>query len=105
MLRTMITATNTMSQLQSQLDVIGNNMSNSGTNGFKAKDAKFQELLYQQFNNDRKDDAPRQTALGIRYGAGAAIGQAQTNWKVGTLQQTDRALDFALTAPKQYFNI
>lgn len=105
MLRTMTTATNTLNQLQQQLDIIGNNLSNSATNGYKSSDAKFHELLYQQFNNDKADTAPRQSPLGIRYGSGAVLGQAQMNWKIGTLQTTDRQLDFALTEPKQYFNI
>ena len=45
MLRTMITATNTMSQLQSQIDIIGNNLSNTGTHGYKAKDAKIPRII------------------------------------------------------------
>lgn len=105
MLRTMTTATNTLNQLQQQLDLIGNNLSNSATHGYKSSDAKFHELLYQQFNNDKADTAPRQSPLGIRYGSGAVLGQAQMNWKVGSLQTTDRQLDFALTEPKQYFNL
>ncbi|WP_313893375.1 flagellar hook-basal body protein [Psychrobacillus sp.] len=105
MLRTMITATNTMTQLQNQLDIIGNNMANSNTHGFKAKDVKFQELMYQQFNNDKLDKADRQSPTGIRYGVGAALGQATMNWKQGSLQSTDRELDFAFQQPKQYFNV
>lgn len=105
MLRTMITATNTMSQLQQHLDIIGNNLANSATTGFKARDVKFQELLYQQFNNDKLDKAPRQSPVGIRYGVGAVLGQAEMNWKQGGLQQTQRDLDFAFTTAKQYFNI
>ena len=105
MIRTMTTATNTMNQLQKKLDVIGNNLANSGTNGFKASSASFQELLYQQFDNEKADTAPRQSPTGIRYGAGAMLGQAQMNWKAGSLQLTDRQLDFALTTPKQYFNV
>lgn len=105
MLRTMITATNTMSQLQSQLDVIGNNLSNSNTHGFKAKDVKFQELLYQQYSNDKLDKVDRQSPTGIRYGVGASLAQAQMNWKQGSIQSTDRDLDFAFQEPKQYFNI
>ena len=46
MLRTMITATNTMSQLQNQLDVIGNNLSNSNTHGYKSKN--INEFLINQ---------------------------------------------------------
>ena len=105
MLRTMTTATNTLNQLQHQLDLIGNNIANSNTHGFKASEASFHELLYQQFNNDKADNAPRQSPLGIRYGSGAALGQAQMNSKIGSLQITDRELDFALTTPKQYFNV
>jgi flagellar basal-body rod protein FlgG len=101
----MITATNTMSQLQQHLDIIGNNLANSATTGFKARDVKFHELLYQQFNNDKLDKAPRQSPVGIRYGVGAVLGQAEMNWKQGGLQQTQRDLDFAFTSAKQYFNI
>lgn len=104
-LRSMATATNTMGQLQHHLDMIGNNLANSGTHGYKAKEASFQELLYQQFNNEKVDTAQRGSPRGIRYGVGAMLGQAQMNWKMGSLQMTDRQLDFALTEPKQYFNV
>jgi len=101
----MATATNTLSQLQNKMDVIGNNLANTSTHGYKANQASFHELLYQQFNNDKADTAPRQSPLGIRYGSGAVLGATQMNWKVGFLQMTGRELDFALTEPKQYFNI
>jgi flagellar basal-body rod protein FlgG len=105
MIRTMTTATNTLNQLQNHIDIIGNNLANSATHGYKASEASFHELLYQQFNNDKADTAPRQSPLGIRYGSGAVLGQAQMNWKVGSLQMTGRELDFVLTEPKQYFNV
>lgn len=105
MLRTMITATNTMSQLQQNLDVIGTNLANSNTHGYKAKHGSFQEMLYDQYNNDKLDRAPRETPVGIRYGVGAKLAQVQLNWKVGSLQGTERQLDFALTKANQYFNV
>ncbi len=105
MIRTMTTATNTLTQLQRQMDIIGNNLANISTHGYKASDAKFQEMLVQQFNNDKADTAPRQSPQGIRYGSGAVLGQSQVNWKAGSLQMTGRELDFALTTPKQYFNV
>lgn len=105
MLRTMITATNTMGQLQKNLDVIGNNLANANTHGFKASHTSFQELLYDQFQNDKADLAPRQSPNGIRYGTGSKVAQTQMNWQVGSLQETGRQLDFALTSPKQYFNV
>lgn len=105
MLRTMITATNTMGQLRHKLDTISNNIANSNTVGYKAKEATFNELLYQQFNNDKQDRYERQTPVGVRYGVGAMIGQIQSNHKQGSLQTTNRDLDLAFTEPKQYFNI
>lgn len=105
MLRTMITATNTLNQLQQKLDTISNNVANVNTVGYKTKEATFTELLYQQYNNDKLDRTLRQSPVGIRYGVGAKLGQIQTIHKQGNLQQTDRDLDFAFTKEKQYFNI
>lgn len=105
MLRTMITATNTMGQLQNKLDTISNNIANSNTTGYKTKEASFNELLYQQFNNDKQDRAERQTPVGIRYGSGAMVAQIKSNEKQGSLQTTNRDLDLAFTKAKQYFNI
>ncbi|MBD8025443.1 flagellar hook-basal body protein [Ureibacillus sp. Re31] len=105
MLRTMITATNTLGQLQSQIDTISNNISNSNTAGYKANEATFSELLYQQFNNEEMDRTVRNSPVGIRYGVGAYIGQIQTNFSQGSLQKTNRDLDLAFTKEKQYFNI
>jgi flagellar basal-body rod protein FlgG len=103
--RTMVSASNTMSQLQQKIDSIGNNLSNTDTTGYKSENATFGELLYQQYNNDKKDGAPRQTPLGIRIGVGAQIAQTQLNQKQGSLKSTGRHLDFALTKENQYFNV
>ena len=105
MLRTMITATNTLSQIQNQLDTISTNIANSNTHGYKAQKANFTEMLYQQFNNDEYDKTVRDTPVGIRYGVGAQIGQIQSNQNQGSIQMTDRDLDFALTTKNQYFNV
>lgn len=105
MLRTMITATNTLNQLQQQIDTVSNNLANSNTTGYKAKEAQFSELLYQQFNNELLDEAERLSPVGIRYGAGAKISQIQSNFAQGNVQQTNRDLDLAFTKEKQYFNI
>ncbi|AWE06317.1 flagellar hook-basal body protein [Lysinibacillus sp. 2017] len=105
MLRTMITATNTLSEVQKQLDNISTNIANSNTHGYKAQQANFNEMLYQQFNNDKYDKTVRQTPVGIRYGVGAQIGQIQSNQAQGSIQMTERDLDFALTTKNQYFNV
>lgn len=101
----MVTATNTLSQVQQQLDTISSNIANSNTHGYKAQQANFSEMLYQQFNNDEYDRTVRDTPVGIRYGVGAQIGQIQSNQAQGSIQLTERDLDFALTTKNQYFNV
>ncbi|MEL3960167.1 flagellar hook-basal body protein [Lysinibacillus endophyticus] len=105
MIRTMITATNTLGQLQQQIDTISNNIANSNTTGYKAREARFSELLYQQFENDQMDPTVRRSPVGIRNGVGAQLAQIQVNTKTGSLQNTERDLDIAFTKANQYFNI
>ena len=101
----MVTATNTLTQIQKQLDTLSNNIANSATTGYKAQQANFSELMYQQFNNDKLDRTVRQSPVGIRYGVGAHISQIQSVQKQGNIQQTGRDLDVAFTKENQYLNI
>nr|WP_295973132.1 flagellar hook-basal body protein [uncultured Bacillus sp.] len=105
--RTMITATNTLTQLQKKIDVIGNNMANVDTVGYKKRDAKFADLLVQQFNNQPNEEAEigRLTPNGIRSGTGAKLGQIQMVTSQGTVKATDRTLDTAFTKEGLYYRV
>jgi flagellar basal-body rod protein FlgG len=105
--RTMITATNTLSQLQKQMDIISNNMANVDTNGYKRREATFTDLLVQEFNNQERanKEVNRLTPNGIRQGTGAKLGQAQLIMNQGALKQTGRSLDTALTKEGQLFKV
>ncbi|PFA68214.1 flagellar biosynthesis protein FlgG [Bacillus sp. AFS015802] len=103
--RTMITATNTLGQLQKQMDMIGHNLSNADTNGYKRRDASFSEMLVQQVKNQHVDkfETGRLTPLGVREGNGAKLSQSQLILNQGSLKATGRSLDFALTSDRQFF--
>ena len=105
--RTMLTATNTLSQLQKQMDIISNNMANVDTNGYKRREATFTDLLVQEFNNQERDNKEinRLTPNGIRQGTGAKLGQAQMVMTQGNIKQTDRPLDTAFTKEGQLFKV
>lgn len=105
--RTMVTASNTLAQLQTQMDLIGNNLANVDTVGFKRSDATFNDLLVQQMNNqpNRAAEIGRKTPLGIRHGNGARLSQAQLVLTQGALKPTDRDLDVALTKENLFFMI
>ncbi len=51
MSRIMNQAAVTMNQIQNKLDIIGNNISNNGTTGYKSRQVEFSSLLNQQINN------------------------------------------------------
>jgi flagellar basal-body rod protein FlgG len=103
----MITATNTLSQLQKQMDIISNNMANVGTNGYKRREATFADLMYQQFNNQPNANAERNrlTPNGIRQGTGAQLAQSQLVMAQGSIKPTDRLLDTAFTKESQLYKV
>ncbi|WP_042341965.1 flagellar hook-basal body protein [Bacillus timonensis] len=103
----MITATNTMSQLQKQLDIIGNNLANIDTTGYKKRQVNFSELLSQQFDNQPVSDQEqgRVTPNGIRAGVGAKLGSTHMMMTQGAIKTTDRELDIAFTKENQFLQI
>ena len=80
MSRTMLTASNTLGQLQKQMDVISHNIANVDTTGYKKQNATFTDLLVQQLNNqpDTASEIGRLTPNGIRQGSGAKLAQIMT---------------------------
>ena len=107
MSRTMLTATNTLSQLQKQMDVISHNIANVDTTGYKKQSATFTDLLVQQFQNqpDVASETGRLTPNGIRQGSGAKLAQIMTVMTQGGLKSTERELDAAFTKEGQVFRI
>ncbi|MBN8235018.1 flagellar hook-basal body protein [Halobacillus kuroshimensis] len=103
--RSMIQSAATMGQLQQKLDIIGNNMANSQTTGYKSTGADFSSLLVQQLNNQSNGqaEAGRLTPDGIRVGTGAKLGSKRVDISRGSLKETDRALDAALLEENQLF--
>ncbi|MBS8265604.1 flagellar hook-basal body protein [Mesobacillus boroniphilus] len=106
--RTMITATNTLSQLQKQMDLISNNLANIDTAGYKRREASFTDLLVQEYRNQPNnalEPQNRMTPFNIRQGTGARLGQIQLTLSQGSLKSTGRALDTAFTAEGQFYRV
>ncbi|MCP8617467.1 flagellar hook-basal body protein [Salirhabdus salicampi] len=99
-------ASTTMGQLQKKMDLIGHNLANANTTGYKAKTSSFSSLLMQQLNQTpRLDEAPRQTPTGIRQGTGARLSHTNVNTASGVITPTNRPLDAAIENPKHFFQI
>ena len=77
-----------LSAYQQQIDVISNNIANTGTTGYKGQRVTFQDLLYQ---NQSFASAPTQTNGGINgqeVGNGVKLGSIDTNFAPGGLATT-----------------
>ncbi|HZG72135.1 MAG TPA: flagellar hook-basal body protein [Chondromyces sp.] len=105
--RTVITAANTLNQLQKQLDIIGTNLANVDTNGYKRRETNFTELMNQHYDHllNTRLEAGRLTPNGIRMGTGAKLAQSQMVSIQGSIQTTGRLLDFALAKENQFFKV
>lgn len=105
--RVMITASNTLSQLQKQMDIISNNIANVDTTGYKRREAQFTDLLYQQFNNQpvKGNEVGRLTPNGIRQGNGAKLAQSKLVMTQGPIKSTSRSLDTAFTKEGQMYKV
>lgn len=83
---------------QTRFDVIGNNMANANTAGYKAQKAGFVDLLY---SNVRE---PETTDTQLVVGAGARVEKTDINFKDGGLASTDAPTDFAIVG-KGFFAV
>lgn len=86
-----------MRSFQTKMDVISNNIANVNTTGFKAGSVRFQDMLSQTVANAQ---GPNANGLGginaQQIGLGVRVGSIDTNMVGGSLQPTNRDLDFAL---------
>ena len=86
-----------LSALNTQLDVIANNLANLNTTGFKASRANFQDLLYMErlqpgVENANSDRRP----TGLYVGLGVKVSGTQLDFNQGNLVNTGRELDIAI---------
>lgn len=83
MMNSLYSAATGMMAMQSNMDVIANNLANVNTTGFKATRLSFEDLLYQQLGD-------RQSArLGAQAGMGVAPGRTDLQMTQGDVRQTD----------------
>ncbi|WP_102271453.1 flagellar hook-basal body complex protein [Cytobacillus massiliigabonensis] len=97
MLRSMYSGISGMKNFQTKLDVIGNNIANVNTFGFKKGRVTFQDMMNQQISGAT---APGQGRGGVnpkQVGLGSTIATIDTIHTQGSLQTTARSLDLALS--------
>src|SRR6478672_11813442 len=96
MLRSLFSAVSGLRSHQTMMDVVGNNIANVNTAGFKSSQAVFQDTLSQMLSGA---SAPAGAAGGTnpaQVGLGTRIGAISTNFTQGASQLTGRSTDVAI---------
>lgn len=96
MLNSMYSGISGLNANQKKLDVIGNNIANSGTTAFKASSVTFQDSMYQSL---RASSAPSLNLGGTnpsQVGLGVSVQGINVNMNQGSLQPTGRPYDLAI---------
>ncbi len=97
MLRSMYSGVSGLRNFQTKLDVIGNNIANVNTYGFKKGRTTFKDLISQ---TTAGASAPNETVGGTnakQIGLGSAVASIDTVTDQGSLQTTNRKLDLAIS--------
>lgn len=91
MLRSMYSSVSGLKSQQTKMDVIGNNIANVSTVGFKSGDAYFKEMVSQDLGKPG-NGSPFNREVGL----GVTVGAIDTKFTQGAMQSTGNTLDFAL---------
>jgi len=76
-----------MTAVDRQLDVIGNNLANSSTVGYKASDTQFSSMLSQTLSGG---------SGGMQVGQGVSVASITTNFSQGSFENTSNVTDLAI---------
>src|SRR4051812_27774826 len=97
MMRSLNAAVSGIDANQTMLDVIGNNIANSNTTGYKADRAEFEDLLGQQLSSPTAPTAASGGVNPMSVGSGVRVASIGTSFVEGSLEQTGVTTDVAIT--------
>lgn len=82
---------------QEMLDVVGNNLANSNTTGFKSQRVRFGDLIYQTLTQATSASGDSVGGTNpIQIGLGAQVASIDPSLQQGSLEATGRDLDLAI---------
>jgi len=97
MMRSLFSGVSGLQNHQTRMDVVGNNIANINTTGFKRNRVNFQDMLYQQMQGAAR---PTETLGGVNpkeVGLGMSVASIDTIHIQGALQTTGVNTDLAIT--------
>lgn len=96
MIRGMYAGISGMKAQQNKLDVIGNNLANVSTTGFKGSRVVFKDMMYQNSSNAVGASNNLGGSNAKQVGLGASVGSIDRVMGQGMMQPTGRPLDLAM---------
>ena len=96
MIRSLYSGVSGMKNHQIRMDVIGNNIANVNTFGFKSSRANFQDTLYQAIRSASAADADLGGISPSQVGMGMSVSSVTSNMGQGNMHSTGRTLDLAI---------
>jgi len=96
MIRSMYAAVSGLRSHQTMMDVVGNNIANVNTHGFKRSEALFQDVLSQMIHGAGTPTANLGGTNPAQIGLGVMVSAIAQNLGQGSLQTTNRDLDLAI---------
>ncbi len=96
MMRSLYAGVSGMQNHQTRMDVIGNNVSNVNTTGFKRGRVNFQDMISQQLSGAAKPNEEKGGVNPKEVGLGMSVASIDTIFNQGNLQSTGVATDIAI---------
>ena len=96
MLRSLFTGLTGLRSSQLSMDVIGNNIANVNTVGYKSSRATFKEMLLQTIRSASSGSGGTGGTNAMQVGLGVSVGSIDRNMTQGVPQITNRQTDFSI---------
>ncbi len=96
MMRSMYSGVSSLRAHQLKMDVIGNNIANVNTVGFKASSVSFSEMYSQTLKGASSSSDSRGGTNPMQVGLGTSVASIAVNHSKGSIQRTDIATDLMI---------
>ena len=97
MVRSLYSGVSGLTSHQTKMDVIGNNIANVNTYGFKSSSASFADVYYQTARSATAGTASFAGNNPSTIGYGTQVSSIQKNMSMSSFQTTNRTLDLAIS--------
>ncbi len=97
MMRSLYAAVSGLKGNQTYMDVIGNNIANVNTTGFKASNVTFQDMLSQTLQGASSPSGTQGGTNPMQVGLGVGVGSISTNFTDGSTQSTGISTNLAIS--------